>query len=112
GGGGRGRGAARPDAAGGGAPSAAQTRGGRPRSWVRPPHPGEAAGVVGQAAAGLVSTGGAFLVYPGVAPASRRFRGFTLVSSRVPVSRSLSDHRQQVASSTRASQPRSTTHGG
>src|SRR5262249_58864926 len=95
-----------------GAPFAAQTLGGRPRSGVRPPHPGEAAGVVGQAVAGLVSTGSAFLVYTGVALASRRFRGFTLVSSRVPVSRSLSDHRQQVAGSTRASQPRSTTHGG
>ena len=93
-------------------PFAAQNLGRRLRSWVRPLHTGEAAGVVGQAVAGLVSTGGAFLVYTGIALASRRFRGFTLVSSRVPVSRSLSDHRQQVAGSTRASQPRSTTHGG
>src|SRR5262245_65076753 len=93
-------------------PFAAQNLGRRLRSWVRPLHTGEAAGIVGQAIAGLVSAGGAFLVYTGAALAWRRFRGFTLVSSRVPVSRSLSDHRQQVAGSTRASQPRSTTHGG
>jgi uncharacterized iron-regulated membrane protein len=73
---------------------------------------GEAAGLVGQAVAGLASTGGVFLVYTGVALAWRRFRGWTRASSPVRTPRSFSDHRQQVTGSTRASQPRSTTHGG
>jgi uncharacterized iron-regulated membrane protein len=55
-------------------PFAVQNLGRRLRSWVRPLHTGEAAGVVGQAIMGLASTGGAFLVYTGVALAWRRFR--------------------------------------
>lgn len=93
-------------------PFAAQNLGRRLRSWVRPLHTGEAAGIVGQAVAGLASTGGAFLVYTGVALAWRRFRGWTRASSPVRAPRSPSDHRQQVTGSTRVSQPRSTTHGG
>jgi uncharacterized iron-regulated membrane protein len=93
-------------------PFAAQNLGRRLRSWVRPLHTGEAAGVVGQAVAGLASTGGAFLVYTGIALAWRRLRNWTTATSRVRAPHTLSDTRQQVTGSTRASQPRSTTHGG
>jgi uncharacterized iron-regulated membrane protein len=93
-------------------PFAAQNLGRRLRSWVRPLHTGEAAGVVGQAVVGLASTGGAFLVYTGAALAWRRFRGWRGAASPVGVRRSPSDYRQHVRGSTRASQPRSTTHGG
>jgi uncharacterized iron-regulated membrane protein len=93
-------------------PFAVQNLGRRLRSWVRPLHTGEAAGVVGQPIMGLASTGGAFLVCTGVALAWRRFRGWTGASISARVPRSLSDNRQQVTGSTRASQPRSTTHGG
>jgi uncharacterized iron-regulated membrane protein len=92
-------------------PFAAQNLGRRLRSWVRPLHTGEAAGVVGQAVVGLASTGGVFLVYTGVALAWRRFRGWRGAAYPVGARRSPSDHRQQVTGSTRASQPRS-THGG
>ena len=85
-------------------PFAAQNLGRRLRSWVRPLHTGEAAGLVGQAVAGLASTGGVFLVYTGVALAWRRFRGWTGASAPVRVPRSTSDNRQQVSGSTRASQ--------
>jgi uncharacterized iron-regulated membrane protein len=85
-------------------PSAAQNLGRRLRAWVRPLHTGEAAGIVGQAVAGLASTGGAFLVYTGVALAWRRLRGWVLAPRRA------SHIRQQVTGSTRTSQPRSTTN--
>src|SRR5262249_46248976 len=86
-------------------PYAAQNLGRRLRSWVRPLHTGEAAGLIGQAIAGLASTGGVFLVYTGVALAWRRFRGWMGASVPVRVPRSPSDSRQQVTGSTRASQP-------
>ena len=86
-------------------PFAAQNLGRHLRSWVRPLHTGEAAGLVGQAVAGLASTGGVFLVYTGVALAWRRFRGWMGASAPVRVPRSISDNRQQVSGSTRASQP-------
>jgi uncharacterized iron-regulated membrane protein len=93
-------------------PFAAQNLGRRLRSWVRPLHTGEAAGIVGQAIVGLASTGGAFLVYTGIALAWRRSRGWRGAAYPVGARRSSSGHRQQVTGSTRASQPRSTTHGG
>lgn len=46
------------------------------RSFLRFAHTGEAAGIVGQTIAGLVSLGGAFLVYTGLALAFRRFRAW------------------------------------
>ncbi|HYG82642.1 MAG TPA: PepSY-associated TM helix domain-containing protein [Pyrinomonadaceae bacterium] len=55
-------------------PFSGQTAGRRARSWLRFAHTGEAAGVVGQAVAGLVSAGGAVLVWTGLALAWRRFR--------------------------------------
>lgn len=44
------------------------------RAWVRPVHTGEAAGVVGQTLAGLVSLAGVVLVWTGLALTWRRFR--------------------------------------
>ncbi|HJU53138.1 MAG TPA: PepSY-associated TM helix domain-containing protein, partial [Pyrinomonadaceae bacterium] len=55
-------------------PFSSQTPGRRARSWLRFAHTGEAAGIVGQAVAGLVSAGGAVLVWTGLALAWRRFR--------------------------------------
>lgn len=45
----------------------------RARQWVRWLHTGEAFGLLGQTIAGLVSAGGAVLVYTGIAVAFRRF---------------------------------------
>jgi uncharacterized iron-regulated membrane protein len=48
----------------------------RVRSWLRFIHTGEALGVAGQTIAGLVSAGGAVLVWTGLALAWRRFRSW------------------------------------
>ena len=45
----------------------------RLRSWLRFAHTGEIYGLPGQTVAGLVSAGGAVLVYTGIALALRRF---------------------------------------
>jgi uncharacterized iron-regulated membrane protein len=50
------------------------TAGRRARSWLRFAHTGEAAGIVGQTIAAIVSTGGAFLVWTGLSLSWRRFR--------------------------------------
>lgn len=55
-------------------PFSSQTPGRRARSWLRFAHTGEAAGIVGQTIAGLVSAGGAVLVWTGLSLAWRRFR--------------------------------------
>lgn len=55
-------------------PFASLTAGRRARSWLRFAHTGEAAGIVGQTIAGLVSAGGAFLVWTGLSLSWRRFR--------------------------------------
>jgi uncharacterized iron-regulated membrane protein len=52
------------------------SRGRQLRSLLRFAHTGEVAGIVGQTVAGLVSAGGAFLVWTGLALALRRFRGW------------------------------------
>jgi uncharacterized iron-regulated membrane protein len=57
-------------------PYASQNLGRRLRTWVRPLHTGEAAGVAGQTVAGLASVGGICLVYTGIALAWRRLRGW------------------------------------
>lgn len=57
-------------------PFAGQNMGRRLRAWVRPLHTGEAAGLPGQAIAGLASAGGAMLAWTGVALAWRRFRAW------------------------------------
>ena len=49
------------------------TPGRQVRTWLRFIHTGEAAGIVGQTIAGLVSGGAVFLVYTGLALALRRF---------------------------------------
>ena len=54
-------------------PFSNNSKGRRLRSWFRFAHTGEVYGLVGQTVAGLVSLGGAFLVYTGLSLAWRRF---------------------------------------
>jgi uncharacterized iron-regulated membrane protein len=54
-------------------PASNNTAGRRLRSWLRFAHTGEVYGFVGQTVAGLVSLGGAFLVFTGLSLAWRRF---------------------------------------
>jgi uncharacterized iron-regulated membrane protein len=53
-------------------PASNNTAGRRLRSWLRFAHTGEVYGLVGQTIAGVVSLGGAFLVYTGLSLAWRR----------------------------------------
>jgi uncharacterized iron-regulated membrane protein len=55
---------------------AAYNTGRRWRMWLRFLHTGEALGIAGQTVAGLVSAGGAVLVWTGIALCWRRFRNF------------------------------------
>jgi uncharacterized iron-regulated membrane protein len=57
-------------------PFSSYTRGRQLRSILRFAHTGEVVGVVGQTIAGLVSTGGAFLVITGLGLAIRRLRAW------------------------------------
>ena len=70
-------------------PFSANTRGRQLRSILRLAHTGEVLGVPGQTIAGIVSLGGAFLVWTGFALAWRRLRGWlgrrAKASSRVQV---------------------------
>ena len=59
-------------------PFASLSEGRRLRSWLRFAHTGEVYGLVGQTVAGLVSSGGAFLMYTGLALAFRRFLAWRL----------------------------------
>ena len=54
-------------------PASNNTAGRRLRSWLRFAHTGEVYGLMGQTVAGLVSLGGAFLVFTGLSLAWRRF---------------------------------------
>ncbi len=57
-------------------PFSSYTRGRKLRSILRFAHTGEVAGIPGQTIAGLVSIGGAFLVWTGLALAFRRSLAF------------------------------------
>lgn len=63
-------------------PFSSYTRGRQLRSILRFAHTGEVVGVVGQTIAGLVSTGGAVLVFTGLALAIRRFLAWIAKRSR------------------------------
>jgi uncharacterized iron-regulated membrane protein len=65
-------------------PFSSQTPGRRARAWLRFAHTGEAGGIVGQTLAGLVSAGGAVLVWTGLALAWRRFRLWRAKGARGP----------------------------
>ena len=54
-------------------PYSSQSPGRRARTWLRFAHTGEVYGLAGQTVAGLVSAGGAVLVWTGIALALRRF---------------------------------------
>ena len=53
-------------------PYSSQSAGRRARTWLRFAHTGEVYGLVGQTVAGIVTAGGAVLVYTGIALALRR----------------------------------------
>jgi uncharacterized iron-regulated membrane protein len=57
-------------------PFSSNTKGRQLRTILRFAHTGEVLGIIGQTIAGLVSFGGAFLVYTGFALAWRRFRSW------------------------------------
>ena len=65
-------------------PFSSYTRGRQLRSILRFAHTGEVLGVVGQTIAGLVSTGGAFLVITGLALAIRRLLGWRVRRRAIP----------------------------
>lgn len=65
-------------------PFSSYTRGRQLRSILRFAHTGEVVGIVGQTVAGLVSTGGAFLVFTGLALAIRRFLGWRARIRAIP----------------------------
>jgi uncharacterized iron-regulated membrane protein len=54
-------------------PASNNSAGRRLRSWMRFAHTGEVYGLAGQTVAGIVSLGGAFLVFTGLSLAWRRF---------------------------------------
>ncbi len=54
-------------------PYSSQSAGRRARTWLRFAHTGEVYGLAGQTVAGLVTAGGAVLVFTGIALALRRF---------------------------------------
>ena len=58
-------------------PYSNNTLGRRLRTWMRFAHTGEVYGLAGQTVAGLVSLGGAFLVYTGLSLALRRLWAWT-----------------------------------
>jgi uncharacterized iron-regulated membrane protein len=70
-------------------PFSSYTRGRQLRSILRFAHTGEVAGIVGQTIAGLVSAGGAMLVFTGLALAIRRFLAW--VANRSPSSKAPSN---------------------
>src|SRR6185503_6741603 len=63
-------------------PFSSYTRGRQLRSILRFAHTGEVVGIIGQTIAGLVSAGGAMLVFTGLALAIRRFLAWAANRSR------------------------------
>ncbi len=63
---------------------ASQSAGRRARMWLRFAHTGEVYGLFGQTLAGLVSLGGALLVWTGLSLSFRRFLAWRVRTSRVP----------------------------
>ncbi len=64
-------------------PFASFTAGRQLRSFLRFAHTGEVAGIIGQTIAGIVSLGGAVLVWTGLALAWRRFRAWKTRRAKV-----------------------------
>jgi uncharacterized iron-regulated membrane protein len=73
------------------------SRGRQLRSWLRFSHTGEYYGLVGQTIAGLVSAGGAVLVYTGLALALRRFLAWRKRKSAATVTEAVAGERQSTA---------------
>ena len=75
----------------------ALSRGRQLRSWLRFSHTGEYYGLVGQTIAGLVSLGGAVLVYTGLALALRRFLAWRKRRFAATDAETVGDERQSTA---------------
>jgi uncharacterized iron-regulated membrane protein len=73
------------------------SRGRQLRSWLRFSHTGEYYGLTGQTIAGLVSGGGALLVYTGLALALRRFLAWRKRKATATASEAVADERQSTA---------------
>jgi uncharacterized iron-regulated membrane protein len=73
------------------------SRGRQLRSWLRFSHTGEYYGLVGQTIAGLVSLGGAVLVYTGLALALRRFLAWRKRKSAATATEAVAGERQSTA---------------
>jgi uncharacterized iron-regulated membrane protein len=73
------------------------SRGRQLRSWLRFSHTGEYYGLIGQTIAGLVSAGGAVLVYTGLALALRRFLAWRKRKSAATATEAVADERQSTA---------------
>ena len=73
------------------------SRGRQVRSWLRFSHTGEYYGLAGQTIAGLVSLGGAVLVYTGLMLALRRFLAWRKRKSSAPVAEAVAGERQSTA---------------
>ena len=68
-------------------PFSSQSSGRKARTWLRFAHTGEVYGLAGQTLAGLVTAGGAVLVWTGLALALRRFASWRKRSSRGAMSK-------------------------
>jgi uncharacterized iron-regulated membrane protein len=73
------------------------SRGRQLRSWLRFSHTGEYYGLIGQTIAGLVSAGGAVLVYTGLALALRRFLAWRKRKSAATATEAVASERQSTA---------------
>jgi uncharacterized iron-regulated membrane protein len=73
------------------------SRGRQLRSWLRFSHTGEYYGLVGQTIAGLVSAGGAVLVYTGLALALRRFVAWRKRKSAATATEAVAGERESTA---------------
>jgi uncharacterized iron-regulated membrane protein len=73
------------------------SRGRQLRSWLRFSHTGEYYGLTGQTIAGLVSAGGAVLVYTGLALALRRFLAWRKRKAAATATEAVADERQSTA---------------
>jgi uncharacterized iron-regulated membrane protein len=73
------------------------SRGRQLRSWLRFSHTGEYYGLAGQTIAGLVSGGGAVLVYTGLALALRRFLAWRKRKASATTTEAVADERQSTA---------------
>jgi len=93
-------------------PFSSYTTGRKLRSFLRFAHTGEVAGIAGQTIAGLVSLGGAFLVWTGLALAWRRFRAWAPRRFRTPAASPLAEEVARNRASNPDAQPEAQLFSG